>query len=379
MFALALAVGLTPQLLPAIISINLATGARKMAKEKVIVKQLSSIENFGSMNVLCSDKTGTITQGVVEVYSAVGIDGQKNDKVLLYAYLNSCLESGFPSPIDDAIKNYCTLDLSSYTKVDEVPYDFIRKRLSILVRKDNEYIIMTKGAMQNVIDISSKAETKDGIVDIDHARDLILQQYNALSSKGFRTLGVAYKNIGQQSTISKDDEKDMTFIGIIVLYDPPKPGVIDAIKELRKLGVTLKVITGDNKLVAAYINREVCMAGCGETEGSICNTNVLTGSEINRMSDDALTNAIRDVNVFAEVEPNQKERIILAMKKAGNVVGYMGDGINDGPALMRPTSAYQSTAPWMWQKTRRRSSCWKKTWASLLKASGRAGSLLLIR
>ena len=170
------------------------------------------------------------------------------------------MESGFPSPIDDAIRKYCTLDLSSYTKVDEVPYDFIRKRLTILVRKDNEHIIMTKGALQNVIDVCAKAETKDGIVDIDQARDQILQQYNDLSAKGFRTLGVAYKNIGSLSHISKDDERDMTFIGIIVLYDPPKPGVIDAIKDLRKLGVTLKVITGDNHLVAAYINREVCMA-----------------------------------------------------------------------------------------------------------------------
>jgi len=331
MFALALAVGLTPQLLPAIISINLATGARRMAKEKVIVKQLSSIENFGSMNVLCSDKTGTITEGKVEVYSAVGIDGQKSDKVLLYAGLNACMESGFASPIDAAIKNYCTLDLGGYNKVDEVPYDFIRKRLSVLVAKDGINIIMTKGALQNVMDICSRAELNGNIIGMGEARPLIMKQYNELSAKGFRTLGVSYKDVGQQSRIAKDDEYDMTFLGIIVLYDPPKPGIMDAIKDMSRLGVTLKIITGDNALVAAYINRQICSAD--EISGGICNDRVIKGTELDHMSDDALMAAVNEVNVFAEVEPNQKERIIIAMKRAGNVVGYMGDGINDGPAL----------------------------------------------
>jgi Mg2+-importing ATPase len=333
MFALALAVGLTPQLLPAIISINLASGARRMAKEKVIVKQLSSIENFGSMNILCSDKTGTITEGKVSVHSAVGIDGQKNDKVLLYAYLNACLESGFASPIDDAIRAYCTLDLAGFEKADEVPYDFIRKRLSILVKKGDDHVIAMKGALQNVMDVCSKAEAGDVTVSMDEARDRILELYDRLSGQGFRTLGVAYKNIGGQSRISKGDESDMTFLGIVVLFDPPKPGIIDAIKALRKQGVTLKVITGDNRLVAAHISREVCMAGETVDVDGVCDTRVVTGSEINRMSDEALMGAARNVSVFAEVEPNQKERIILAMKRAGNVVGYMGDGINDGPAL----------------------------------------------
>ncbi|BAI62051.1 magnesium-transporting P-type ATPase [Methanocella paludicola SANAE] len=331
LFALALAVGLTPQLLPAIISINLATGARRMAKEKVIVKQLSSIENFGSMNVLCCDKTGTITEGKVEVYSAIAIDGQKSDKVLLYAGLNACMESGFASPIDDAIRRYCKLDLKGYKKVDEVPYDFIRKRLSILATKDGANIIMTKGALQNTMDICSKAEINGKIVGVDEARGLIMKQYDELSARGFRTLGVAYKDIGQQARITKDDERDMTFLGIVVLYDPPKPGILDAIKDLRKMGITLKVITGDNALVASYINRQICEAD--GMAGSICNTRVITGSGLNHMSDDALMRAVNEVNVFAEVEPNQKERIIMALKRSGNVVGYMGDGINDGPAL----------------------------------------------
>jgi len=333
MFALALAVGLTPQLLPAIISINLASGARRMAKEKVIVKQLSSIENFGSMNILCSDKTGTITEGKVTVHSAVGIDGRKNDGVLLYAYLNACLESGFTSPIDTAIRHFCTLDLAGYKKADEVPYDFIRKRLSILVEKDARHIIITKGALKNVLDVCSRAEADGKTEPIDEAQDAISQLYDRLSAQGFRTLGVAYRDIGAQSIITKDDERDMTFLGIVVLYDPPKPGIIDAIKELRKLGITLKVITGDNRLVAAYINREVCMVSTQADVGDICDTCVVTGPEINNMSGEALISIAKVVNVFAEIEPSQKERIILAMKKAGNVVGYMGDGINDGPAL----------------------------------------------
>jgi len=332
LFAMALAVGLTPQLLPAIISINLATGARRMAEQKVIVKQLTSIENFGSMNILCSDKTGTITQGVVQLYSAVGIDGKDNEKVLLYAYLNSYFELGFASPIDDAIRNYRKLDVSAYKNLDEVPYDFIRKRLSVLVSKDGSNLMVTKGALQNILDICSKAESANDAMPIQDARSLIMEQFDKLSSQGFRTLGVAYKDPGSVSHIGKEDERDMTFLGILVLYDPPKPGVLDAIKELAKLGVTLKVITGDNKLVAAYINREVCAAAEAEV-GGICSTRVVTGSELNEMSDNALMQVVKDVSVFAEVEPNQKERIIIAMKKAGNVVGYMGDGINDGPAL----------------------------------------------
>lgn len=332
-FALALAVGLTPQLLPAIISINLAKGAKRMAENKVIVKQLSSIENFGSMNILCSDKTGTITEGVVHVKSAVGIDGNENDKVLKYAYMNALYESGFTSPIDEAIRIHRQFDVSGYSKTDEVPYDFIRKRLTILVAKDSLQLMITKGALQNVLDICSKAETDGKVVNIHDAYDTIMKLYDKLSGQGFRTLGVAYRDMDVTSHISKEDEKEMTFLGVIVLYDPPKPGIIDAIKSLNDLGVSLKIITGDNKLVAAYINKQVCI-GDGRLFGAdVCGANVVTGSEMNKMSDDALIGIIRETNVFAEVEPNQKERIILAMKRAGNVVGYMGDGINDGPAL----------------------------------------------
>ena len=333
-FSLALAVGLTPQLLPAIISINLAKGAKRMAQDKVIVKQLSSIENFGSMNILCTDKTGTITEGVVRVKSAVGIDGNEIDKVLFYAYLNSSNETGFSSPIDEAIRTHRQFDVNGYVKADEVPYDFIRKRLTILVAREGLHLMVTKGALQTILDICTKAEREDGtIVDIGEARDEIMKLYDNLSAQGFRTLGVAYRDMDVTSRITKDDEKDMTFLGVIVLFDPPKPGVVDAIHTLQKLGVSVKIVTGDNKLVAAYVNRTICMSDERLVGTDVCGTLVLTGSDINKMSEEALVATIKDVNVFAEVEPNQKERIILAMKKAGNVVGYMGDGINDSPAL----------------------------------------------
>lgn len=322
-FALALAVGLTPQLLPAIISINLAKGAQRMADNKVIVKQLSSIENFGSMNILCADKTGTITEGVVRVHSAVSIDGKENEKALFYAYLNSYYETGFASPIDQAIRACRSFDVDGYSKLDEVPYDFIRKQLSILVKKDGSHIMITKGALQNVLERCSVVEREGSVVNMGDARQTIMELYDKLSGQGFRTLGVAYRNMGQKAIITKDDEADMTFLGIVILFDPPKPGIEETIKSLKDLGISLKIITGDNRLVAAYVSERV----------GLDSSRVVTGSDLHRMSDEALFDVIKKTDVFAEVEPNQKERIILHAKKIGNVVGFLGDGINDGPAL----------------------------------------------
>ncbi len=201
LFSLALAVGLTPQLLPAIISINLSHGAKRMAQNKVIVKRLASIENFGSMNVICSDKTGTLTEGTVHVQSALDVDGAPSDKVLLHAYLNAFYETGFTNPIDEAIRTHRQFDLSGYEKQDEIPYDFLRKRLSILVSHDDTHLMVTKGALLNVLAVCSSAETGGGaIVDIAAVRDRIQQHFEEFSSKGFRTLGVAYKNMGSEST-----------------------------------------------------------------------------------------------------------------------------------------------------------------------------------
>lgn len=324
LFSLALAVGLTPQLLPAIISINLAHGAKRMAAQKVIVKRLASIENFGGMNVICSDKTGTLTEGIVHLQDALDVNGTPSDQVLRYAYLNAFYETGFTNPIDEAIRNHRQFDLAGYQKQDEIPYDFLRKRLSILVSHDNSHLMVTKGALMNVLAVCTTAEPEAGkIVPLDTVRDRIQQQFEAFSGKGFRTLGVAYKNRGSETRIGKEHEAEMTFSGFLVLFDPPKPNIIETIASLKNLGVSLKIITGDNRLVAANVSQQM----------GLTQTAILTGPELSRLSDAALLQKVADVDVFAETEPNQKERIIIALKKAGNVVGYMGDGINDASAL----------------------------------------------
>lgn len=324
LFSLALAVGLTPQLLPAIISINLARGAKRMAKAKVIVKRLASIENFGAMNVFCSDKTGTLTEGVVQVQSALDVSGIVSEKVLRYAYLNAFYEAGYSNPIDLAIRAHQQFDLSGYRKVDEIPYDFLRKRLSVLLEHQDTHLLVTKGALKNVLAVCSHVETSVGtLVDISTMQAEIQRQFERFSSDGFRTLGVAFKNVGASLLTGKDDEIDMTFLGFLVLFDPPKPNIVETIASLKKMGVSLKIITGDNRLVAASLSK---LMGLPDTK-------IMAGPELHTLSDGALLHKVNQVNVFAEIEPNQKERIIIALKKAGNVVGYMGDGINDASAL----------------------------------------------
>jgi Mg2+-importing ATPase len=324
LFSLALAVGLTPQLLPAIISINLAHGAKRMAEQKVIVKRLAAIENFGSMNVLCSDKTGTLTEGVVRLHAALDADGQPSDRVLFFAYLNAYYQTGFANPIDATIRSQHQFDVSGHEKLDEVPYDFVRKRLSILVSKDDQHLMVTKGALSHVLDACATVETATGAsVALDTLRQRISKHFEEWSHRGFRILGVASRDVGTASRISKDDEAGMTFLGLLVFHDPVKAGIVDTVSQLRHLGVALKIITGDNRLVAATLSQQVDFA----------HPRLLTGAELRLMSDEALLHQVNEVDVFAEVEPNQKERIILALKKVGNVVGFMGDGINDASAL----------------------------------------------
>jgi P-type Mg2+ transporter len=323
LFSLALAVGLTPQLLPAIVSVNLARGAKQMAKKQVIVKRLAAIENFGSMNVFCTDKTGTLTEGEVKIHAAIDPTGKDSDRVLFYAYLNAASESGYANPIDTAIRQHKIFDIASYHKLDEVPYDFNRKCLSILFANNNSQLIITKGALKNILDVCTTVENTPGeIVDISGERQRLQQQSEDLGSKGFRVLGVAYR-VFDRTSLSKADETSMTFLGYLALFDPPKAGIADTLKELQQLGITPKMITGDSRAVAISIIQQI---GLPETQ-------VLTGSELRQLSDEALMQRVQRTNVFAEVEPNQKERIIIALKKAGNVVGYMGDGINDASAL----------------------------------------------
>lgn len=324
LFSLALAVGLTPQLLPAIISINLAHGAKKMAQEKVIVKRLAAIENFGSMDVLCMDKTGTLTEGAIHLQGALDSEGKESSKVLLFTYLNAKFQSGYANPIDTAILDAHPLDISGYTKLDEAPYDFIRKRLSVLVATGDTHLMVTKGALANVLEVCQSVEIAQGkVVALEPVRAQIQAQYEAFSSQGCRTLGIAYRVLGAETKIASSHETGMIFLGFLTLFDPLQAGIVDSLQALRSLGISLKLITGDNALVAATISQQAGMAS----------PQVLTGGDLRHLSHEALVRRAPSVDVFAEVEPNQKERIILALKQANHVVGYMGDGINDASAL----------------------------------------------
>ncbi|GKS60187.1 hypothetical protein YTPLAS18_37140 [Nitrospira sp.] len=324
LFSMALAVGLTPQLLPAIISINLAHGAKRMAQRKVIVKRLAAIENFGSMTVFCSDKTGTLTEGRVHLKAALDVDGCESEGALLYAAVNATLQSGFMNPIDEAIRANGRVDLSAFLKLDEQPYDFVRKRLSILVAGPGGHLMVTKGALRQILQVCTSAETEGGVLtDMGVVRESILRRMHDLSEQGLRVLGVAYRRLGAQAKLGPDDEADMIFAGMLVFTDLPKPDVAQTVSRLREMGVALKMLTGDGAPVAACVAKQVGLA----------QARILTGDELRHMSDDALVSRVNDIEVFAEVEPNQKERIILALKKAGHVVGYGGDGINDASAI----------------------------------------------
>ncbi len=325
LFAIALAVGISPELLPAIITINLSKGAREMAKSGVIVRQLSAIENFGSMDVLCTDKTGTLTEGVVRLDGALDLSGQPSDEVFRFAYLNAQFQTGLANPLDQAITSERRLEITGVTKLDEVPYDFVRKRLSIVVREDDQSpLLITKGALDNVLAECVQMRDGEKVVPLEPAgRELIQKRFSDWSSQGFRVLGVAIKPLPLKPAYSREDEHELIFAGFLLFFDPPKPGVEQAITDLAKLGVELKIISGDNRQVAKHVAEMVGLPLTG----------ILTGAELNQLHDEALWHLVERTTLFAEVDPNQKERIIRALQKMGHVVGYMGDGINDAPAL----------------------------------------------
>jgi Mg2+-importing ATPase len=330
LFSIALAVGLTPQLLPAIISVNLSRGSQTMAAQGVIVRRLESIENFGSMDMLCTDKTGTLTEGVVQLDGALNLQGEPSQKVLRYAYLNAHFQTGLANPLDEAILAHAQPDVRAFTKVDEVPYDFVRKRLSVVVQdvgggEVTPSLLIAKGALDNVLEVCTQVRDGDAVVPLDNARQSqIRKRFADWSAQGFRVLGVARGGGAIEARpYTRADEHDLTFEGFLLFFDPPKAGVLETIASLGELGVRLKIITGDNRLVALHTAEAVGLEVTG----------VLTGAELNDLRDEALWYAVDRVNLFAEVDPNQKERIILALQKMGHVVGYMGDGINDAPAL----------------------------------------------
>ncbi len=328
LFSVALAVGLSPELLPAIMTITLAHGARAMARQGVIVRRLAAIENLGSMDVLCTDKIGTLTAGVIRLDGALGTDGEPSARVARLAYLNAHFETGIDNPLDAAIEAAGAppgLDPAAWRKLDEIPYDFLRKRLSIVAAgPDGAPLLLTKGAFATVLAVCGRLRAGETEIPLDDAQKAALERrFAAWSEQGYRVLGVASRRLDAKPAYHASDEADLCFEGFLLFFDPPKPGIERTLAELKRLGVAIKIITGDNRLVAAHLAREV----------GIAEPVVLTGAQIDDMRDEALWQRAVHTDLFAEVDPNQKERLILALKRSGHVVGYLGDGINDAPAL----------------------------------------------
>ena len=325
LFAVALAVGLTPELLPMIITINLSKGAQRMSKKGVIVKRLSSIETFGSMNVLCTDKTGTLTENQIKLLLHIDMEGKEEEKVLLYSFLNSRLQTGLKSPLDEAILKHQEIDITNFQKIDEVPFDFVRRRVSVVVEKEKQRFFIAKGAPEEILKVCSYYEVDGLISDIsEETRRKIEQKYFDLSAEGLRVLGVASKKLREEKAVySINDESDMTFLGFVAFLDPPKETAKQSLQMLSKANVELKILTGDNELVT----RKVCSELGFEVKG------VVLGNEIALMTNEALSAVVEDANVFARVTPAQKDRIISVLKTNGHVVGFMGDGINDAPSI----------------------------------------------
>lgn len=322
LFALALAVGMAPELLPAITVIAMSAGAKRMLEKKVLVKKLNSIENLGEVNLLCTDKTGTITEGKIQINKVTDPRGNESQFVKELAFLNASLESGYLNPIDEALKS---LDISigySVEKSGEVPYDFNRKRLSIAFRKGDENILVTKGAFRQILEICTQVQLSENhIEDIGPSQSKLLEKYATFGEAGQRAIAVAYKYI-KGETITKEDECDLIFAGFVLVNDPIKHDIISTINELKSLNVGLKIITGDNENIAKSIARSL----------GIVNPEILTGPDMDDISAEALPVVAQKTHIFAEVEPQQKERIILALKKY-HTVAYMGDGINDVSAI----------------------------------------------
>jgi Mg2+-importing ATPase len=325
LFAVALAVGLTPEFLPMIVSITLSKGARAMAKKKVIVKHLSAIENFGSIDVLCSDKTGTLTTGNVILDQALDPFGEPSQRVLTLACLNSKFETGIRSPLDVAIlQKPEPEETAGYEKRDEIPYDFERRRLSIVVEGESRRLLITKGAHEGILPLSVSYESAGRTAPLDPATlERCKKTCEELSRQGFRVLAVAYTEVEPCSNYSVADEKGLTLAGFLAFSDPPLPDVAKTLAALRANGVEVKIITGDGELVTAHVCSQV----------GIASGKIVLGDDLEKITDAALGQVVETTTVFARVAPAQKNRIILALKHRGHAVGFMGDGINDAPSL----------------------------------------------
>jgi Mg2+-importing ATPase len=320
LFAVALAVGLSPELLPAILNINLARGAQMMARRGVLVRHLNAIENLGSMDLLCTDKTGTLTEGVVRLEGAYDPSGRPSQDVLDLGALNAALETGIASPLDEAITNARKPDMTGVRKLAEIPFDFVRKRVTVVAESQGNLRLVTKGAFHHVMEICTTIA--DAGVLTEGGRDELERRYEEWARQGIRVLAVGARSVEAKPAYSRDDESDMAFVGFLTFLDQPKQGVGETIRELDALGVSIKVITGDSALVAQHVAALVGLRA----------DRVLTGRQLDDLDGGALSAAADDTDVFAEVDPNQKERIILSLKKR-HVVGFLGDGVNDAPAM----------------------------------------------
>ena len=325
LFAVALAVGLTPEFLPMITSVTLAKGAVAMARQKVIVKHLAAIQNFGSIEVLCSDKTGTLTTGNMVLESSVDPLGDASERPLALAWINSHFETGIRNPLEAAILKRQPAGVEGYEKRDEIPFDFERRRLSIVADTPaGDRVLITKGAPEGIIGLSVAYETGGRVAPVDDAvRERCHHTYQALSEQGYRVLAVASRSIEQRAAYSAADERDLTLVGFLAFADPPVPDAQNVLAAMRRDGVEVKIITGDSEVVTRHVCNQVGL----ESE------QVILGEDLESMSDAALGHVAETTNVFARVSPAQKTRILIALKQRGHVVGFMGDGINDAPSL----------------------------------------------
>ncbi|MCC6876952.1 MAG: magnesium-translocating P-type ATPase, partial [Sandaracinaceae bacterium] len=324
LFAIALAIGIAPEMLPAIVAVTLAQGAREMAKHGVIVKRPSAIESFGGMDVLCTDKTGTLTEGTVELDDHLDARGARSEHVLELARANALLQTGLPSPLDQAIIRHAAGAAPRWSKVDEIPYDFERKRMSVVVAAGDAHLMIVKGALSLLLPECSHVREAGAAIPLDETEHgALLARFEAWSAAGMRVLGVATRSLTPREAYHREDERELCLEGFLLFQDPPKQGIVETVQALARAGVAIKMVTGDNRLVAAHVAREV-----GLEPGEI-----VTSERLDHLTDEALLVVAERSVVFAEVDPRQKERIVLALRKAGHVVGYMGDGINDAPAL----------------------------------------------
>lgn len=326
LFALSVAVGITPSMLPMIVNVNLTKGSRTLEKKKTLVKNIKAIQNLGTIDILCTDKTGTLTQDKIVLQKYIDLNGDEDLSILKYAYLNSYLSTGLKNIVDRAIMSFGKehkVDIEGYIKLDEIPFDYTRKRMSVVVKKD-DHTLITKGALEEILKICTKVNNKGEIQNITKEKiEIIQEKAKDLAKKGMQVIAIASKKEYPGINIfNEKDEKNMTFIGLVGFLDPPKKDVKQTIKELKKYGIQTKVITGDNP----YATENICsLVGI---EGDI-----LLGSDLEKMTDEELSKKVEEVSIFARMNPMQKERIVKVLRTNGHVVGYMGDGVNDAASL----------------------------------------------